>query len=99
MMIPSSVRVGSFDYAVKEVAHVEEGSIGLCMPDQLTIYVQQSLPPQRKWQIFWHELLHAMWHAAGLHEFENPSEEQVVALMSYQIARVLSDNPALKEAF
>lgn len=94
---PLSVRVGVFDFTVKpwdKRAADNTGAYGLCDKGSLTILIQQDMPIQQEAQILLHELFHACYFAGGLRDTEG-DEERLVAIMSFQVAGVVRDNPDL----
>jgi hypothetical protein len=66
MSIPSSFYLGAIPYSVTIVNHIDKGeSLGVTDPDEGTIMVMRDMIRPRKEQTFCHELIHALFDAAG----------------------------------
>src|SRR5699024_3000159 len=89
--LPKSFRIGSVDYAVKEVEGLHDsgqellGWIAYC--DTL-IRIDSDVSEGRKKNVLIHELLHAMLYEAGYDE----QEEEMVRRLGNVMTQVLIDN-------
>ena len=89
-MLPKSVRVAGIDYKVQEVVEFigEPEMLGCVIYPFAQIRVKESLPADKKWQVFIHELLHAIFMEAGFEEHD----EEMVNRLGIVLHQVLKDN-------
>lgn len=94
---PTKVRINSVDWVIAEVTardlwHESEGKdlLGQCVYEDGVINLRAEMNDQRKAQVLWHEVLHAVDGDAQL----NLSEQQI-ASMANGLLSALRDNPAL----
>lgn len=64
---------------------------GLTDTKKLCIYLRSDLEPQRMQQVFWHELIHAIFAAHGIDD-ENESHVDVISI---GLLRLIERNPGL----
>lgn len=97
-----TVRVGPFDYTIRPLdpqVATERNILGEHKPLDLEITVLEEMAVQRRVEVLWHEILHAMWLASGLTEhIPAELEEKIVNSLGLQIAQVFRDNPHLLRA-
>jgi hypothetical protein len=105
-VIPSSVIVGPFEFAVlcDEVSRLraqERGGattqlLGNSNVDLLEIVVNETSPHQVQQETLMHEVLHAVVEVAGLaHEWDDETEENTVRRISPVLLEVLRRNKPL----
>jgi len=89
-MIPSRVRVAGIEYEVIEVENMEEqfNHLGQILYTRGIIQIDRSLPPDRKEQVFIHELLHGCFYEAGYDE----QDEDMINRVSIVLYQVLKEN-------
>jgi hypothetical protein len=103
MKLPTEIRLLNHVYKVMEVDEItdtdpdtnqEESILGLLDDTNLQILVVKSLHPSRKYQVFLHELLHAMFNIIELRRLlkDPESEETIVNFISDNLLHVLTDN-------
>lgn len=93
--LPTSVRVGCFDYAIEEWSpHLAATAQRLaeCDRDNLVIRVRSDLPRQRIAEAVLHEILHAAFDAGAC---EVGDEERIVGVLGGMLAQVWRDNPEI----
>lgn len=94
---PKTVRDGNMVWRVSLVAKIPgkvgkgQEVFGLTDTKKMTISLRKDLEPQRLRQVFWHEVIHALFSSAGI---DNESENHVDAL-SHGILRLIEHNPGL----
>lgn len=59
--------------------------------DECKIQVRAGMPPQRRYQVLWHEVVHGLLALGGMYQ----QDEQMVEVLANGIVMVLQDNPAL----
>jgi hypothetical protein len=80
MKIPKSFTLGAIPYKVTMVNHIDKGeSLGITDADNGEIEIMKDIPRPRKEQTFCHELLHALFDAAGRAELG--ADEALVDVM------------------
>lgn len=91
-MIPNKIKVAGIDYHVEEVPVVVIGEstsyAGSCDYENTKIQLLESLPKTRKEQVLVHEILHACFHEAGIHD----QDEDLVNRVGAVLYQVLKDN-------
>ena len=91
MKMPTTVKVGPFDYAVEASALLD--CLGETFCDELVIRLKLGMPRQTMEETFFHELFHAVNHV-----YCNRSlDEEEIRQMSIGLYQVLKDNGFLKE--
>lgn len=89
-MDPQTIKIAGIGYEVKEVENLEDqfNLLGQILYTRGIIQLEKNLPPDRKVQVFVHEVLHGIFFEAG---YEEQDEEMIdrVAKVLYQ---VLKDN-------
>lgn len=96
--LPTSVRVGALDYAVKvwnKQAADNTGAYGLCDRSSCTILVRTDVPEQKVAEVLLHEITHAAYDGLGLNTKQVRDEEEIVNSLGYIHLQVLRDNPHL----
>lgn len=100
MRPPSRIRVGYRNYRVETKTYAEyeeDGDLGNCDREQGVITLcNEGLPPEVVLDTLIHEVMHACWIAAGLHEIvedKDSTEEIVVLTMASNLTQVFIDNP------
>lgn len=95
MDMPSTVRVGPFDYDVQSWAanDAPDNVNGECALNLLRIRIRDDMVPQKLAEVLLHEVLHAMWDIAELGEAVD--EETAVSGLGKQLLAVIRDNPEL----
>lgn len=93
MKMPSSVTVGPYVIAIKELVGTDmERDYGHFDSVKMEIRLQKEFAtPQQAADTLLHEVLHAVWHIAGLNHKDG--EERLVASLSTQICAVVRQNP------
>src|SRR5690625_2430117 len=89
--LPKSIRVGSVDYNVKEVADLHDSGqelLGWVTYHDASIRIDSDASMGRKKNVLIHELLHAILYEAGYDE----QEEEMVRRLGNVITQVLIDN-------
>jgi len=98
MKIPNKVKINGIDYEVKRVKIDEVPPLmknhadGQTSYDKCIIYLDIALNKQRMFQVFLHEIIHAIEWANDL-----GSSESYIQSMSSGLYQVLKDNKFLKE--
>lgn len=89
-MLPESVRVAGIDYKVEEVPEFigEPEVLGNVIYPFAQINIKKNLPESKKWQVFIHELLHAVFTESG---YDN-QDEDLINRVSITLHQVLKDN-------
>lgn len=89
-MIPAKVKVAGIEYEVIEVNKMEEqfNQLGQILYTKGLIKLDKELAPDRKEQVFVHELLHACFYEAGFEE----QDEDMVNRLGIVLYQVLKDN-------
>ena len=95
-IIPETIKIGCITYTVALIKKKQLGDYwGRLDKIKQVVEILHSLAPQRKAETLFHEVLHGAYELAGLNHIEEPSEEQVVNGLSYQLVQILRDNPNL----
>lgn len=94
---PKKIKIGPYDYTVKEYPKDEENNYGACVYRHQEIYISRNQNAQRAADTLLHEVMHAIWDAAGLEAVPDLHEEVVVRMMSTWLTGVLNDNKAFRE--
>lgn len=88
----SQVKVGQLEWTVKESpAVIIEGNrnyAGSCSYEKTEITLLETLSEERKEDVFFHELTHAMFHEAGFDDHE----EDVVNRLAKIVHQVVKEN-------
>src|SRR5690242_2885070 len=95
-MIPfKSVRIGPFDIKIKLLeGEARDTCLGTFSDTTMSISLRDKFETQQQEaETFLHELLHAVFSVAGIHDKD--SHERTVALLSTSLAGVFRDNPEL----
>lgn len=103
MIIPTEVKILNHTYKVIEVDEIssdgvdtekDDSILGLLDDTSLQILLVKSLHPSRKYQIFLHEVIHAIFNIIDFRKFlkDQESEESVVNFVSDILLQVLTEN-------
>ena len=92
--MPSNVKVGYFDYDIKEDSNLIE-ALGQTKLDKLTIQIDPNYPEQIIKETLLHECLHAVLR--GTYIVSDETEEKLVSIMSPALMLLVKDNPDLKK--
>lgn len=95
---PSSIKIISQSYDVKEMPEVEKRQsdfIGLCRNNESEILIDERWKAQVQANTLLHEVLHAIAYQMGKFGLDSKSEEKVVEVMANGICAVMRDNPDL----
>ena len=105
MNIPNkdfTVKIGAYEWKVLyQTDKMEDLKLfGQCRSDHQEISLAHTagmieIPSQKIEQTFIHEVLHALYWQRGLQVIENPSEEQIVDLLSQGLYSFIQDNKKL----
>ncbi|MBX9972125.1 ImmA/IrrE family metallo-endopeptidase [Cytobacillus firmus] len=92
-MIPNKVKVGGIEYEIIQIEKMEEqfNHLGQILYTKGIIKVDKELAPDRKEQVFIHELLHACFYEAGFEE----QDEDMVNRLGIVLYQVIKDNHLL----
>ncbi|WP_404358486.1 ImmA/IrrE family metallo-endopeptidase [Cytobacillus firmus] len=92
-MIPNKVKVGGIEYEIIQIEKMEEqfNHLGQILYTKGIIKVDKELAPDRKEQVFIHELLHACFYEAGFEE----QDEDMVNRLGIVLYHVIKDNHLL----
>lgn len=96
VQLPTSVRIGPFDFAVEDWDPRFASSaarFGECDKQQNIIRVRTDMPPQRIAEVLLHEINHAIWEVGACDELAD--EERVISAISMVWCQVWRDNPSL----
>lgn len=102
---PKSIKIGAVTYTITltdEVYDVGEAN-GLCVPEQQRILLRKTgVHEDTRRYVLWHEIKHAVWFQAGLHEDlakldARDHEESVIVRTSPLELAVLRENPKLRD--
>lgn len=94
-MIPSSIKIGAYTFAVVRLPDAEmPDDDGSCDLASLRICLAASSPEERLRVVLLHEIMHALWWAASLPA--RAGEETAVNALSQGLVAVLRDNPGLE---
>ena len=100
--IPSTVRIGPFDFEVKQDFCLEDtGRNAEIDFVHLEVHILETLAPAKKEESFLHEILHGvMWTTGLTTRIESctiKDEEELVQPLSMGLRQVIRDNPGLFE--
>jgi Zn-dependent peptidase ImmA (M78 family) len=89
-MIPQAVKVAGITYQTKEIDGLtyDHNLYGQVIYKTSIIKIDSGLSPEKKEQVFVHELFHAILHEAGYDEHD----EEMVRRVSNVLYQVLKDN-------
>lgn len=96
MNLPSRVRIGHLDIAVRVVSRGEAERMGAPAwfdNDALEICIREDLPAPVAGECFVHESLHALFFASDNHGLTDEQEERAVRALSPFLLMALRDNP------
>jgi hypothetical protein len=99
MKIPKSLKIGAFDWKIKQDKDVSmEGNIyGSTHHSTQTLFFDPSMTQQKAEECLIHESLHAIWWQTGLSKrHDQKIEEEIVHALAHGIYQVLKDNKLLK---
>ncbi|MEC2070328.1 hypothetical protein [Alkalihalophilus marmarensis] len=89
------IKVGGVIYTVKELPVVDIGGdrnySGACDYNQTTIELEEGLSDERKNDVLFHEITHAIFYEAGFAE----QDEDMINRVGKVISQVFNDNPHL----
>lgn len=94
--LPNSIRVGPFDFTVREWTHQEgysRGRYGEMSTVDFTISVDQTTAPVKLVDTILHEIGHAIYWAYGIEDGDQ--EERLVGTLATAWTQVWRDNPSL----
>lgn len=97
-MIPfKSVRIGPFDYKIKQLTgEARDTCLGTFSDTTMSISMRDVFETdQQEAETFLHELIHGMFSVAGIHDKD--SHERTVSQLSSCMAGVIRDNPKLMD--
>jgi hypothetical protein len=89
------VKIGATDYQVKILPTDKDNQYGACVYSHQIIYLSPNQLHQSASDTLLHEVLHAIWHEAGIEHNEIIVEETVVRNVSTWLRIVFTDNPEL----
>lgn len=89
------IKIGPVDYAIKMLPKDTTDQYGACVYDHQIIYLSPNQLHQGASDTLLHEVLHAIWHEAGIEHNEIIVEETVVRTLSTWLRIIFRDNPAL----
>lgn len=93
MNLPKSVRIGGFDYRVKQSGKVDpNANIGSVVYHKRRIIIDKKLSDEVKFEVLWHECIHVFFNQVGRAE----EEEGLVQQLGFGISQILRDNPYLR---
>lgn len=104
MLLPSEIKILNHVYKVIEVDEITddvEGTVsdtdqvlGLLDDSALQILILKSLQPSRKYQVFLHEMTHALFNIIDFRRYlkDPEAEESVVNFLSDILLQVLTEN-------
>lgn len=69
----------------------DDAKLGSCSCDSLLIRVDPRIKPEKQQYVFIHELMHALFHEAGIY-LDEEVEEDYVNRLSRVLFQVLKDN-------
>ncbi len=93
MKMPTSVVIGPYDIQIRELDPSDaEKNYGLFHSEKMEIHLRKEFSSaQQAADTLLHEVLHAVWHIAGLSHKDG--EERLVATLATQICAVVRQNP------
>ena len=97
--MPEQVEVAALVYDVRviDMSRIGDGNLwGQARLGQLVMEIETTLPPLRKKDSLFHEVMHTIWHSyAPYGEFSSSDEEYIVNAMAHGVFQVLRRNPKL----
>lgn len=94
-MIPNKVKIGIYDYNIKETDEViivnDHVCTGLIAYEDLIIELKNSMPEQKKYQTLLHEIVHGIIREYSV-DLGNDNDETIVDTMAKGLYQVLMDN-------
>lgn len=91
----TKVKIGPVDYEIKIFPERIKNQYGACVYAHQIIYLSQDMKHQVASDTLLHEVLHAIWHEAGIEHNEILIEETVVRNVATWLRMVFVDNPQL----
>lgn len=102
MKIPRNIKIGGFNWEVKQSGEIstESSTFGSTHTQKQKIFIDPTETQQKKEQTFIHEVMHAIWWQVGLNTRykgeQKHMEEEIVDAMSHGLYQVLKDNNMLR---
>ena len=95
MKMPLYVSIGPYDIPIRELDPSDsEKNYGLFHSEKMVILLRKEFSsPQQAADTLLHEVLHAVWHIAGMNHKDG--EERLVATLATQLCAVVRQNPNL----
>lgn len=94
---PKKVKIGPYNYAVKEFPAGVTSNHGACVYIHQEIYLNRNQSAERAADTLLHEVLHAVWDVAGLDAVPMLHEEVVVRAFATHLTDILNTNPQLTD--
>jgi len=92
--LPSSIRVGPYDFTITIKDKLDNDEHGNCHLDAQEIQLRSTAPsPHFAADTVLHELIHAAWKVGGLPA--RATEEHVATVVATQLTQVFRDSPAI----
>ena len=94
---PDTIKIGHVTFLIRWVDRFDEDRtrhFGMCITDDQTLVVSERLKGPRMFEVFMHELLHALSWMFGLDD--GSKEEHFVTLLPRGLAMLFVDNPDLR---
>jgi hypothetical protein len=94
------VKVGHLEYRVLPLPaeKSEDGDLfGLCEHEGQIIYIEAAQTPAEQLRTFFHEVIHAFWHAFNIRHGKL-DEEKICDVLESPLAMLFRDNPKLPTA-
>ena len=101
MKIPDKLKILGFDWTIedhKDIAY-QGNCYGATHQGSQKIFLEPDMTPQKREQVFIHEMMHAIFWQMGLcerYKKDKEIEEEIITTMSQGIYQVLKDNDLLK---
>lgn len=98
MKVPNKIRIGAFDWTIEESEKIanEGGVFGSTHHRKQRIFLEPNETEQKKDHTLLHEIMHALWWQAGLHERytkdQKVIEEEIISCLSNGLYQVIKDN-------
>ena len=89
------IKIGSVDYTIKMLPEDVDNQYGACVYEHQIIYLSPNQLHQSASDTLLHEILHAIWHEAGLEHSDVLIEETVVRTLATWLRIVFRDNPQI----
>ncbi len=97
MKIPKKIKIGAHVYKVVFRDDLDDEDFGICRPRKLTIFIDDTVPQTQREETFFHEVMHAIFHQAGLSTpWDIEKEERKVQVLGHALYQVLKENNLLK---